>query len=151
MIRNAADSGAPEATIQRWVELRMSRQEVLAKPRPIKISTVIDESVLRRRAGGVEVLRQQLHHLVKLQRLPQIGVQVMPSSTALHQGLDGTFWIFHLPDPYPAVAYTESLGGRLYLESPKAERFVRAYDQLSRVALSKSESTELMASIAGEL
>ena len=35
------------------------------------------------------------------------------------QGLDGTFWIFRLPEPYPAVAYVESLGGRLYLESPK--------------------------------
>jgi len=151
VIRSAAEPGAPEATILRWVELRMSRQEVLAKQCPIKISTVIDESVLRRRVGGAEVLRYQLQHLVKLQQLPQVGIQIMSSSTALHQGLDGTFWIFHLPDPYPAVAYTESLGGRLYLESPKAERFLRAYDQVSRVALNVNESTELMASIAEEL
>ncbi|MGN9895018.1 helix-turn-helix domain-containing protein [Micromonospora sp. L31] len=151
VIRNAAEPEVPEATIARWVELRMSRQDVLAKSRPIKIRTVIDEPVLRRHVGGPEVMRQQLEHLLKLQRMQQVHIQVMPSSTALHPGLDGTFWIFHLPDPYPAVAYVESLGGRLYMESPKAERFLRAYGRLSKSALSEGESTELIATIAEEL
>lgn len=151
VIRNAAEQEVSESTINRWVELRLSRQEVLSKERPLTIHTVIDESVVRRRAGGAHVLRDQLAHLVKLQALPQVRIQIMPSSVALHQGLDGTFWIFHLPEPYPAVAYVESLGGRLYMESPKAERFLRAYDRLSKSALSKDESTALMGAIAEEL
>ncbi|MBO4164359.1 helix-turn-helix domain-containing protein [Micromonospora antibiotica] len=151
VIRNAAEPEASESMINRWVELRLSRQEVLSKERPITIHTVIDESVMRRRVGGAQVLRDQLAHLVKLQALPQVRIQIMPSSVALHQGLDGTFWIFHLPEPYPAVAYVESLGGRLYMESPKAERFLRAYDRLSKSALGKDESTALMGAIAEEL
>ncbi|WP_030488559.1 helix-turn-helix domain-containing protein [Micromonospora chokoriensis] len=151
VIRNAAEPEVPESTINRWVELRLARQEVLANGRPITINTVIDESVLRRRVGGAEVLRHQLEHLIMLQRLPHVHIQVMPASVALHQGLDGTFWIFHLPEPYPAVAYVESLGGRLYLESPKAARFLRAYDRLSKSALSEDESTALMRTIAEEL
>ncbi|MEV4842261.1 helix-turn-helix transcriptional regulator [Micromonospora matsumotoense] len=151
VIRNAAEQEVSESTINRWVELRLSRQEVLSKERPLTIHTVIDESVVRRRVGGAQVLWDQLAHLVKLQALPQVRIQIMPSSVALHQGLDGTFWIFHLPEPYPAVAYVESLGGRLYMESPKAERFLRAYDRLSKSALSKDESTALMGAIAEEL
>ncbi|MGV9981292.1 helix-turn-helix domain-containing protein [Micromonospora wenchangensis] len=151
VIRNAAEPEASESMVNRWVELRLSRQEVLSKERPLTIHVVIDESVVRRRVGGVQVLRDQLAHLVKLQTLPHVRIQIMPSSVALHQGLDGTFWIFHLPEPYPAVAYVESLGGRLYMESPKAERFLRAYDRLSKSALSKDESTALMGAIAEEL
>ncbi|WFE67525.1 DUF5753 domain-containing protein [Micromonospora sp. WMMD714] len=151
VIRNAAEPEASESMIDRWVELRLSRQEVLSKERPLTINVVIDESVVRRRVGGLQVLRDQLSHLVKLQALPQVRIQIMPSSVALHQGLDGTFWIFHLPEPYPAVAYVESLGGRLYMESPKAERFLHAYDRLSKSALSKDESTALMGAIAEEL
>ncbi|WP_431886132.1 helix-turn-helix domain-containing protein [Micromonospora wenchangensis] len=151
VIRNAAEPEASESMVNRWVELRLSRQEVLSKERPLTIHVVIDESVVRRRVGGVQVLRDQLAHLVKLQTLPHVRIQIMPSSVALHQGLDGTFWIFHLPEPYPAVAYVESLGGRLYMESPKAERFLRSYDRLSKSALSKDESTALMGAIAEEL
>ena len=151
VIRNAAEPSTPESTISRWVELRMSRQEVLARQKPIKIDTVIDESVLRRRVGGSEAFRRQLEHLVDMQRRTGVSIRIMPSSAALHQGLDGTFWIFHLPDPYPAVAYAESLGGRLYIESPKAERFVRAFGQLMKVALNEVESAELIATYAKEL
>ncbi|MBX7268225.1 helix-turn-helix domain-containing protein [Micromonospora sp. Llam7] len=151
VIRNASEPGTPEATVERWVELRMTRQEVLARPAPVKIDAVLDESVLRRKVGGNDVFRGQLEHLVDLQRRRNVSIRVMSSSVALHQGLDGTFWIFHLPEPYPAVAYVESLGGRLYMESPKAERFVGAYRQLGKAALSPAESAELIARYAKEL
>ncbi|RIV39786.1 helix-turn-helix domain-containing protein [Micromonospora radicis] len=151
VIRNAAEPGTNEATIARWIELRMSRQEVLTKPSPIRIATVVEESALRRPVGGAMVHRRQLEHLGELARRPNVAVQVMPASVGLHQGLDGTFWTFHLPRPYPAVAYVESLAGRLYLESPKAERFVNAYDRLSKSALAERASADLIASIAGEL
>ncbi|WP_433392055.1 helix-turn-helix domain-containing protein [Micromonospora sp. KLBMP9576] len=151
VIRNAAEPDVPEATIGRWVELRMSRQEVLKKNRPIKISVVLDEAVLRRQVGGAEILRRQLEHLGEMRRLSGVHIRVLPASVALHQGLDGTFWIFCLPDPYPAVAYVESLGGRLYLESPKAERFVLAYDRLWRAALGDRESATMIETIAKEL
>jgi transcriptional regulator with XRE-family HTH domain len=151
VIRNAADADVPEPTIRRWVELRMSRQEVLDKERPIQISAVIDESVVRRQAGGPAVLRSQLEHLLQLQRRPTVQIRVMPNSVAFHQGLDGTFWIFRLPDPYPEVAYVESLGGRLYVESPKSERFVRAYAHLWECALDEVASARLIETIAKEL
>ncbi|GAB3956832.1 helix-turn-helix domain-containing protein [Micromonospora vulcania] len=151
VIRNAAEPGSTEAMINRWVELRMTRQEVLRRKRPLTISTVVDEAALRRQVGGPAVLRRQLQHLLEAQRLANVKIRVMPFDAALHQGLDGTFWIFRLPEPYPAVAYVESLGGRLYLESPKAERFVRTYGRLLDSALSENESTKLITSIAEEL
>ncbi|GAB3802829.1 helix-turn-helix domain-containing protein [Micromonospora zhanjiangensis] len=151
VIRNAAEPDVPESTIQRWIELRMSRQQVLSKEHPIKISTVLDEAVIRRQGSGPAAHRGQLEHLLRLQRRPNVQIRVLPASTGFHQGLDGTFWLFRLPDPYPEVAYVESLGGRLYVESPKSERFVRAYARLWESALEEGASARLIETIAEEL
>lgn len=58
---------------------------------------------------------------------------------------------FRMPAPYSDVAHAETLGGRLFLESDKALRYVRAYDRLREAALSANESAKLIAALAEEL
>ncbi|KKK07441.1 hypothetical protein LQ51_02545 [Micromonospora sp. HK10] len=64
---------------------------------------------------------------------------------------DGIFWLFKVPPPYTDVAHDEPLGGRLFMESDKALRYVRAYDRLREAALSTSESVKLISALAEEL
>jgi hypothetical protein len=59
--------------------------------------------------------------------------------------------VFTMPQPYPAVAYIENLGGRLYLEASKSDKFLRAYDSLRKAALDPRESARLIAAIAEDL
>lgn len=47
-------------------------------------------------------------------------IRVLPADTPVHAGMDGTFWLFRMPKPSPAVAYEQMLGGQVYLESPKS-------------------------------
>lgn len=151
MIRNADDSGVSEEQFARWVELRVERQRVLTGPRPLKLSVVIEEWALRRPIGDRKVARAQLHRLRELSIQENIDIHVMPADHGSHAGNAGTFEFFEMPDPYPEVAYVESLGGAIYVEQPRAERFRRAYDDLHRNALSSSRSTKLISAITEDL
>jgi transcriptional regulator with XRE-family HTH domain len=151
VIRNAEAPDIPESTIARYVELRMTRQHVLSSDRPPLVASVLDDMALRRMVGGPAVMRAQLQHLLHLAQKPRINLRVLRSEVALHSGLDGAFILFTMPNPYPAVAYIENLAGRLYLEAPKSDKFVRAYDSLGKAALDQRESAELIESIAEEL
>ncbi len=93
----------------------------------------------------------QLAHLVQSARKPTIEIRVLPATLGLHAGLDGTFWLFKMPPPYVDVAHAETLGGRLFMESDKALRYVRAYDRLREAALSANESAKLLSALAEEL
>ncbi len=68
------------------------------------------------------------------------------------QNLEGSFWLYEMPDPYPDVAYVDNLAGAVYVEDDTAvDRFRQAYDQLSAMALAGKESAALIAVAAKEL
>jgi transcriptional regulator with XRE-family HTH domain len=151
VIRNAEGAKATDFTVGKWLQLRLDRQLVLDRDPPVGIEAVIDENALRREVGGTALMRDQLRHLGELSRRATVRIQVLPRTVALHAGLDGSFVLFTMPRPYPEVAYAETLGGRLFMESPKSKRYADAYDRLSAVALDERGSAELIATIAEEL
>ncbi len=151
VIRNAESEKATDYSVGKWLQLRLDRQRVLDREPPLRITAVIDESVLRRPVGGAALMRDQLQHLGELLRRPNIDVRVMPSRVGLHPGLDGSFWLFRMPKPYPEVAYAEHLGGRFFMESPKSKRYAVAYDRLRGVALDPQESAKLITTIGENL
>jgi transcriptional regulator with XRE-family HTH domain len=142
---------APEEQIQRSLDRRLRRQELLTQDGRPYIEAIIDESALRRQIGSPELQRAQLDHLGRIARLPRLDIRVLPSSIALHPGLDGSFWLFQMPRPYPPVAYLDNRASRLFLESPKSEGFQNAYDRLARAAFKPAESIDLIATIREEL
>ncbi|PZG10805.1 transcriptional regulator [Micromonospora craterilacus] len=151
VIRNAEGEKATDYSVGKWLQLRLDRQRVLDREPPLRITAVIDESVLRRPVGGAALMRDQLQHLGELLSRPNIDVRVMPSRVGLHPGLDGSFWLFRMPKPYPEVAYAEHLGGRFFMESPKSKRYAVAYDRLRGVALDPQESAKLITTIGENL
>lgn len=68
----------PSAEIDRRVEAHRVRQDVLTRDPPVRLSAVIDESVLHRRIGGSAVMREQLEHLTALSELPDIDIRILP-------------------------------------------------------------------------
>jgi transcriptional regulator with XRE-family HTH domain len=147
IIRAADEHRLTEDEIQRAVNLRMERQHVLADPEGPQIDVIIEEIVLRRRMGGKTAADAQLRHLVEQARQPKVSLRVIPADGRAHGGTTGDFSLFKMPDPYPAVTCLEYLGGQLYLESPKSDRYVRAYDELGKAALSPDESVLLIETI----
>ncbi|MGH3318996.1 MAG: helix-turn-helix domain-containing protein [Streptosporangiaceae bacterium] len=151
LIRNNPGPYAAEEHFQGLVDLRMERQRVLDGDDPTRLSAVLDGSVLRRPIGGPEVMRGQLAHLLYLMGCPTVELRVLPLRVGWHAGLDGAFQLIEMPEPYPEVAYVESLAGRVYVEEPDAERFAPAYDELWKAALDSDASAALISATMKEL
>ncbi|MDQ4020080.1 MAG: DUF5753 domain-containing protein [Actinomycetota bacterium] len=152
LIRNTAAADTPEEQIGKMIELRMARQQVLGGDAPVSFTTILDESVLRRAIGGPEVMRKQLARLREIAEWPHVEIRILPLGRGAHAGLDGAFWLYEMPDPYPDVAYLENLAGSVYVEEDAAvHRFRQAYHQLSAAALDRKESAALIAAAAKEL
>jgi transcriptional regulator with XRE-family HTH domain len=54
------------AAIDRRVDVRMRRQDVLTRDQPLKVDAVLAESVLRWEVGGQDAMRRQRQHLLRL-------------------------------------------------------------------------------------
>jgi transcriptional regulator with XRE-family HTH domain len=147
----AADFDANPEQVDRWVELRMTRQGILASDDPPRLVSIIDEAVLRRVVGGPEVARAQLRHLAECTRRSNVDIRVLPFSAGAHASPAGAFRILSLQDPYPDVAYAETLAGAVYVEAPDVKPFVQAYDRLYQVSLDPKKSAELISASAKEL
>ncbi len=111
--------GAPPAEIDRRIALRISRQQILTRPNPPRLWVVIDEAALRRPAGGPEVMRAQLTHLLDAAARPHITVQILPLAVGMHAAMGGTFYLFRFPaQELPDIIYGENLTSAFYLDKP---------------------------------
>ncbi len=68
---------------------------------------VLDQSLLGRRYGGVDVTREQLEYLIELSERGRITLQIMPSDHPKHPGNAGSFRVITMKDS-TELAYVES-------------------------------------------
>lgn len=127
---------APEAQIERRVELRMRRQQILHGPRPPRLWAVIDEAALRRPLGGSATMRAQLEHLAALSELPHVTIQILPFRAGGHSAAGGPVTLVRLPENgLPDVVYLEQLISAHYPEDPEdIECYRHVVDKLVTVA-----------------
>ncbi|QFG25015.1 helix-turn-helix transcriptional regulator [Actinomadura sp. WMMB 499] len=144
------DADATPDQVERWHELRMNRQQVLEDEKPTMLTAVFDESVLRRQVGSSQIMCGQLRHLEQCAGNPTVNIHILPLRAGTPAGTYGSFEIFELPSPFPQVAYSETMAGGVYVESPDSDRFIRTYDGHMSRALGQAESLELISKIAEE-
>ncbi len=110
-------STAGPEEIDRRVDLRMRRQELLARPRPPRLWAVVDEAALRRPIGGPQVMRGQLEALLAATRTPNVRLQVIPFAAGGHAAAGGAFTILRFGDQdLPDIVYIEQLTSAIYLD-----------------------------------
>lgn len=139
-----ADPGESEDQIQRWVDLRMERQQILEGENALRFSVVLEETVFHRPIGTPEIWRAQLERLLKESQRDKVEVRVMPFSAAPHAGHEGSFMLFEMPEPYPQVAHLDSVAGQLFIEEPAVHRFTEVWKDLIKKALDTKQSTQLI-------
>lgn len=146
--------GNPAATdIDRRVELRLARQQLLTRPNPPRVWAVVDEAVLRRPIGGARVMREQLQRLIELTELQHVTLQAIPFDTGGHAAAGGAFTILRFNDPnIHDIAYLEQLTSALYLDRPAdVDNYLMVMDRLCAAAASPAQTTTLLRTIAKEL
>ncbi|HET9896540.1 MAG TPA: helix-turn-helix transcriptional regulator [Streptosporangiaceae bacterium] len=115
-----------ERDVQRRVELRLRRQQVLRGPCPPRLWVMIDEAALRRHAGSRTSMRGQLRHLIAAAELPNVTIRVLPFRLGGHLATGGPLAVLRLPDPQlPDIAYLEQLASGVYFRRPAQVDFYR--------------------------
>ncbi|MFJ7203321.1 helix-turn-helix domain-containing protein [Streptomyces sp. NPDC098789] len=132
------------------VEARMDRQRILQRENPPLMWVVMSEAVLHQEVGGREVMRNQLAHLLTLERREWVQVQILPFGVGAHVGLDGSFTVLRFDDD-PDIVYTEDFVQGHMTANPQAlrEGSLR-YDHLQATALSVGDSAALIARVMEE-
>ena len=143
---------ASDDEIERRVALRLKRQELLGRPNPPYIWSVMDEAVLRRAVGGPAVMRAQFQHLIEVAELPHVTLQVVPFSRGVHAGESGSFTVLRFEERgLPDVVYIEQLTGATYLDQRSdVEHYLAVVDELSSVALTPAGTTRFIELVARE-
>jgi transcriptional regulator with XRE-family HTH domain len=135
----------PEEDVERRAEVRIRRQEALAKKPAVSLWMVLDEAVLHRTVGGPDVMHAQMQRLAAEAGKKNTVIQVVPYSAGAHPGSQGAFLVMDFPEPDPALVYIETLSGNLFLETPpEVQQYRSNFEQLIALSLSPAESLRMI-------
>jgi transcriptional regulator with XRE-family HTH domain len=146
-------AGASTEELERRVSLRMARQQLLKRPHPPQLWVVVDEAVLRRPIGGVDVMRAQIELLIEATKTSHVRLQVIPFNAGGHAAAGGAFTILRFPDEeLPDVVYIEQLTSALYLDKREdRDHYAAAMERLCVEAEPPTRTPEILGKILQEL
>ncbi|MFJ4918675.1 helix-turn-helix domain-containing protein [Streptomyces sp. NPDC088725] len=144
---DAINMTSPQDRVDALVEVRLARQSVLTRPKPLEFWAIIHEAALRPRIAASHVMRDQLQRLVDLSELPHVSIQVLPLEATPHPGLAGSFALVGFPETADLdVVLVESLTSALYVEDPaEVSIYSAAFERLRAAALPFDDSADLIA------
>ena len=136
--------------VERRVEVRMTRQQILGQPGRPQLWAIVDEAAIHRTVGGPAVMGGQLESLAQAGEQGRTTIQIVPFGAGAHSGQLGPFVILGFPEPgEPEVVTIETVGGNLYVDKPEEVRlYTTAFHHLRAVALSPGESRVMLRAAA---
>jgi len=144
----------PPSQVSRLVRVRMRRQQVLDRT-GLKLSVVLDESVLLRRIGTDLTMYEQLQRLAKECERPNLTLQVLPLDGP-HTVVGESFVLFGFEADGDAVLQdvvaTEQMRSGFIIEGERETHLHRvAFRALTEAALSPAESRQMILDLAESL
>ncbi|MEU9206912.1 helix-turn-helix transcriptional regulator [Streptomyces sp. NPDC048415] len=138
--------------IERLVDIRMKRQEILARPNAPHLWAVLDESVIRRVVGSREIMREQLGQLLSAGESSNVTLQVLPFARGAHAAALGSFVILGGVEASLDVVYVDLHVGSLFMEKEEElERYRLAFEYLRAQALDIGASSSMIKRAREEL
>jgi transcriptional regulator with XRE-family HTH domain len=137
------------------VRLRLARQRILDQDDRPNIWSVLHEAALWSVFGSTDIQRAQLRHLNELAQRPNIDIQVLPFTAAMHSGGRGPFRILSFPaelEHDPGAVYAETKIKGYYYEEP--EQLSTYRDTMTRLqvqAITPEQSPAFIHRVAEEL
>ncbi|MDV9195276.1 helix-turn-helix domain-containing protein [Streptomyces sp. Wh19] len=151
-IQGASEMRLAPKEIQRLVDIRMKRQEILSRPKPPHLWAILDESVIRRVVGSPANMRDQLGHLIEANSSQHITLQVLPFSKGAHGAALGSFVILGGAEASLDVVYVDLHVGPLFMETDEElDRYRLAFDYLRAQALDMAASSALIERVRKEM
>ncbi|MFF8903359.1 helix-turn-helix domain-containing protein [Streptomyces olivaceoviridis] len=149
VIRAAQPPYSPD-DVERMVAARLARRSVFERAPAPSIHFVLEEAPLRRQVGGTMVWRRQLERLLEVGQLNSVSLQVMPTNTDAHPGLDGRIELLKFSDG-KAVGRSDGLFNGRPVSDPKQLRILELqYGTIRAQALPPRESLAFIQKLLGE-
>ena len=150
---NAPETATERGHLNHRIDTLLRRREMILANRSRPITVVIDEHVLRRPIGGMDVLESQIDHLQRLTASEDtnLAVRILPSDVDVCAGTGGAFTILHFRGVLPPAVLLDHLGGQMLLEGPTAAPYVAAFDRVSNATLSPAIGNGILADLAKAL
>ncbi|MFE5715413.1 helix-turn-helix domain-containing protein [Streptomyces sp. NPDC056501] len=146
----AAQPPYSQDDLERMVAGRVSRQSVFGRDPAPALSFVLEEAPLRRPLGGTMVWRRQLQRLLEVGRLRNVMLQVMPTHSEVHSGLDGRIELLKFADGTAVGRSDGAFGGRPVSDPRQLRILELRYGTIRAQALPPRESLALIEQLLGE-
>ncbi|MEU2734124.1 helix-turn-helix transcriptional regulator [Streptomyces sp. NPDC007095] len=133
-----------------WVA-RAERQRLLRERPNTAFSFILEEGLILRRMGGMEVTRGLIDHVLEIAELRNVEIQVMPQVRETHAGLDGPMRLLETPDNR-WFAYCEGQESGQLIADPKVVSMLQMrYARMRSQALTLEDSVSLLQRRRGAL
>jgi len=157
-IRALFDITEDPRIVEAGTQVRLRRQELLHRPDAADLVALLDEGVIRRVIGGLDVMAEQLRHLRELNDLPNITIQVVPFAAGMVSGMNRSFTILDLSEKDEGndldyvVDVEDIIRDTLVRDSPDVtSHYLEAFTEIREIALPVAETNRLLESIRAEL
>lgn len=140
----AGDPRASEQEISTSVRARLARQDLLRSAAPPSLRVALCESVIRRRIGGADVMREQLASLLNHAERPTTRLQILPLDAEPHLLIDWPVTFLTAPNHVTLVCVENYRTAGIIDEPERVRAATRAYDEVTSEALSARESAALL-------
>jgi transcriptional regulator with XRE-family HTH domain len=142
----------PPSDVERRVEARRLRQQVLQRDPPLQLSVVMDESVLHRGVAESSAMREQLERIIEISLLPNVKVRILPLGGD-HPVAIGAFTYVKFPQlhdvPLNDIVTFEHLIGTEQFDAPDdTYRYYIVFKSLEKSSLGLDESRDELARVA---
>lgn len=140
-----------DAQIEAQWAARAERQRLLRERPNTAFSFILEEHLLLRRTGGVEVTRELVDHLLEIAELRNVEIQIMPLVQESHAGLAGPMQLLETPEN-EWFAYNECQRGGMFVSDQKEISVLqRRYARMRSQALTMQDSMSLLQRMRGAL
>ena len=137
------------AVLERRIEVRLRRQQLLDREEPPRYRALLDEAVLHRQVGGANVMAGQLGRILELAQEEKVTVQVIPFEAGAHASADSNFELLEFSGTsLPSIVFVEGMYSNLYQErTTEVVRYREAIEYLRDEALTPRESLNRITNI----
>ncbi len=151
--------GLSELEVEKTIELKQSRQQLLTRsfPAPPSVEVIISETALMAEPAPEGTMRRQIWHLLQATELPNVSIRVLERRVGPHRAsVAGAFRMLDFPEQNgsapPPTVYSENLTGALYLDkASEIEAYSGVWDAIYDAALSEHDTDELLKQYLKEL
>ncbi|MEO3975620.1 helix-turn-helix transcriptional regulator [Streptomyces sp. CAU 1734] len=138
-----------EEQLEDRVAARLDRQRLLLERPNTSFSFIIEQALLERGLGGVEVTDALLENLLIKGCLRNVEIQVMPLYQEDHSGSKGSMYLAET-DENRWVGYVEAHDASMLITDPKAvSAMLQRYGKMRSQALSRQASMSLLEQMRG--